>query len=153
MSNKVLVVDDQPDIRKLVSVTLSGRGYEVIEASGGEEALDKARFEKPDLVVLDIMMPGMDGIEVRDRMSKDKDMSKIPILFLTARGDFEGQLDTLESGPGHYLTKPFKPSELADYVHAMLDPALRGQLERVRSQQMSKLRTVVEIMREKRDQG
>lgn len=153
MAAKILAVDDQPSIVKLVSTTLTNRGYRVIEAYDGEDAVDRATLDKPDLIVLDVMMPKMSGLEVRDKLASDPRTAKIPILFLSAIGDFEGQLDTLESGPGHYLTKPFKPSELADYVAAMLDPDRKAELDKQRSHQIGKLRAVVEIMREKREQG
>ncbi len=150
MAYKVLAVDDQPSILKLVSVTLTGRGYKVVEASDGPEALAKARYEQPDLIILDIMMPSMSGLEVRERLAADPETKDIPILFLSAVGDFEDQLGTLESGPGHYLTKPFKPKELAEYVHALLDPGLKDQLAKQRSHQIGKLRAVVDIMQQRR---
>lgn len=143
---KILAVDDEPSIVRLVSAALTARGYEVVVAHNGEEALDKVRLDRPDAIVLDIMMPKMDGKQVRERLAKNPATSGIPILFLSAVGDMSSQLDTLEAGQGEYMTKPFKPSELADYVDAMLDPAKRGELEKHRSQQVGRLRRMVEIM-------
>lgn len=147
MAKRILAVDDEPSIVKLVSATLSARGYDVVVAHNGEEALDKVRLEKPDLIVLDIMMPRMDGREVRRRLQADPATSAIPIVFLSAVGDLDNQLDTLDSGSGEYMTKPFKPSELADYVDAMLDPSRKTELEKHRSQQVGKLRAMTQIMR------
>jgi DNA-binding response OmpR family regulator len=152
MARKILAVDDEPSIVRLVTAALTARGHEVIAAYNGEEALDKVALEKPDLIVLDIMMPKMDGREVARRLAKDPKTAKIPIVFLSAIGDLASQLDTLEELKDvEYLTKPFEVRELADYVDAMLDPAKRAELERHRSQQVGKLRTMVEIMR--RSQG
>ncbi|MBA4370198.1 MAG: two-component system response regulator [Coriobacteriaceae bacterium] len=146
MPKKILAVDDEPSIVKLVTATLQARGYQVTQAFNGEEALDKVRFESPDLIVLDVMMPRLTGPQVRDKLAADPKTAKIPILFLSAVGDMSAQLGTMESGEGEYMTKPFKPSELADYVEAMLDPSKRGELAKHRSQQVGKLRTLVEIM-------
>lgn len=146
MSKKILAVDDEPSITRLVAAALTGRGFEVITASDGPEALDKAHFEKPDLIVLDIMMPRMDGREVRKRLAKDPVTKDIPVVFLSAVGDLNSQLDTLEDSDSEYLTKPFNPRELADYVEAMLDPSRKDEFARQRSQQMGKLRKMVEIM-------
>lgn len=146
MAKRILAVDDEPSIVKLVSATLTARGYDVVVAHNGEEALDKVRLEKPDLIVLDIMMPRMDGREVRRRLQADPATKSIPIVFLSAVGDFDNQLDTLDSGSGEYMTKPFKPSELADYVDAMLDPKRKAELDKQRSQQVGKLRAMTQIM-------
>ena len=149
MSKKILAVDDEPSIVKLVETALKGRGYEVITAYNGEEALDKVALEHPDLVVLDIMMPKMDGREVRRRLAKDPKTKDIPVIFLSAVGDLDSQLDALEETPdvrSEYLTKPFNPKELADYVDALLDPSKAGELERHRAQHEAQLRKMVEIM-------
>lgn len=145
-AKKILAVDDEPSIVRLVSAALTARGYEMIAAYNGEEALDKVRLESPDLIVLDIMMPKMDGREVRKRLAADPKTKDIPILFLSAVGDLSSQLDTLEEGQGEYMTKPFKPSELADYVGAMLDPSKGAELRSHRNQHVGRLRHMVEIM-------
>lgn len=145
-TKKILAVDDEPSIVKLVSTALTGRGYDVTAAYNGEEAMDKVRLSPPDLIVLDMMMPRMTGRQVRDSLAKDPKTAGIPILFLSAVGDIDSQLGTMESGGGEYMTKPFTPSELCDYVDAMLDPSKRGELERHRSQHVGKLRKMAEIM-------
>jgi DNA-binding response OmpR family regulator len=152
MTRKILAVDDEPSIVKLVSAALTTRGYEVVTAYDGQDALDKVALEKPDLIVLDIMMPRMDGREVARRLSKDPKTAKIPIVFLSAIGDLDSQLDTLEELKDvEYLTKPFDVKELGDYVDAMLDPAKRAELANHRNRQVGKLRTMVEIMHRKRE--
>ena len=152
MTRKILAVDDEPSIVKLVSAALTTRGYEVVTAYDGQDALDKVALEKPDLIVLDIMMPKMDGREVARRLSKDPKTAKIPIVFLSAIGDLDSQLDTLEELKDvEYLTKPFDVKELGDYVEAMLDPAKRAELANHRNRQVGKLRTMVEIMNRKRE--
>lgn len=143
---RILAVDDEQSIRKLVSVTLEGRGYEVDTAADGQEALEKATATKPDLVVLDIMMPKMDGWEVARRLRDDEQTKGIPIIFLSAAGQFESQLHGLESGSADYLTKPFTPSELADLVTATLNPEQRDKLTQERHKKEAKLRTIVDIM-------
>jgi DNA-binding response OmpR family regulator len=152
MTRKILAVDDEPSIVKLVSTALTMRGYEVVTAYDGQDALDKVALEKPDLIVLDIMMPKMDGREVARRLSKDPRTAKIPIVFLSAIGDLDSQLNTLEELKDvEYLTKPFDVKELGDYVEAMLDPAKRAELANHRSRQVGKLRTMVEIMHRRRE--
>ncbi|MBE0417641.1 MAG: response regulator [Coriobacteriia bacterium] len=151
MTGKILAVDDEPSIVRLVTAALTARGYEVVAAHDGQDALDKVALEKPDLIVLDIMMPRMDGREVARRLSKNPVTAKIPIVFLSAIGDLDSQLDTLEELKDvEYLTKPFDVRELGDYVDAMLDPAKRAELARHRSRQVGKLRTMVEIMHRRR---
>ncbi|MDY0087947.1 MAG: response regulator [Coriobacteriia bacterium] len=152
MTRKILAVDDEPSIVRLVKAALTTRGYDVVEAHDGHEALDKVALEKPDLIVLDIMMPKMDGREVARRLAANPATAKIPIVFLSAIGDLSSQLDTLEELKDvEYLTKPFDVKELGDYVDAMLDPTKRDQLAQFRSRQVGKLRTMVEIMHRKRE--
>lgn len=152
MTRKILAVDDEPSIVRLVKAALTARGHEVVTAHDGQDALDKVALEKPDLIVLDIMMPRMDGREVARRLSKNPATAKIPIVFLSAIGDLDSQLDTLEELKDvEYLTKPFDVHELGDYVEAMLDPAKRVELAQHRSRQVGKLRTMVEIMHRRRE--
>lgn len=146
MAAKILAVDDEHSIRKLVSVTLEGRGFEVDTAADGEEALAKIASDKPDLVVLDIMMPKMDGWEVARRMRADDSTKAIPIIFLSAAGRFESQLQGFESGSQDYVTKPFTPSELADVVAATLNPEQHDKVLHERHKKEAKLRTIVDIM-------
>lgn len=148
---KILAVDDEPSIRKLVGATLKARGHEVIEAGDGEEALSLARVHKPDLVLLDVMMPGMTGLEVSQKLRADKATSSIPIMFLTAMGAFDSQLKALQDGSEDYVTKPFTPSDLAERVEIVLDPSRREELSKRRGQDQARLRTMLDIM--KRDQA
>jgi DNA-binding response OmpR family regulator len=152
MPRKILTVDDEPSITRLVSATLMARGYEVISAGDGPTALVAAKVDLPDLIVLDIMMPKMDGKEVRRRLNDDPKTRDIPILFLSAVGDFEGQLEEMESGSFvDFLTKPFSPAELGDRVEKILDPKQREAYARERDQREAKLRRIVGIMHRDKD--
>lgn len=151
MAYKILAVDDEPSISKLVQVTLTKRGHEVITADNGVEALAFARTDKPDLIVMDVMMPTMDGFEVRKRLKADPTTKDIPIVFLTAVGTFEKQLSALQEGLEAYMTKPFTPSELADLVEGLLDPSKREETAHETSVKRAQLRTIVDIMH--RDRG
>jgi len=146
MARKILAVDDEPSIVRLVTAALNARGYEVIAATNGEEALEMVAREKPDLIVCDIMMPKMDGREVARRLAADPATKGIPLIFLSAIGDIQDQLSTLDEAGQEYLTKPFNPSELGNYVDAMLDPARKGEIEKLRRQHVGKLRAMTEIM-------
>ncbi|MDY0340337.1 MAG: response regulator [Coriobacteriia bacterium] len=152
MIKKVLVVDDEPSIRKLLSVALGNRGFEVLEAEDGVAALGAITAEKPDLVVLDVMMPGMTGHEVHDQLRSRPETKELPVLFLSAAGTFEEQHRNIASDPfADYLPKPFKPSEVADHIDAMLDPTKQVEVQRERGRREAKLSKIVEIMH--RDRG
>jgi DNA-binding response OmpR family regulator len=117
---RIVVADDEPDIRRLVSFTLRRRGYEVLEAENGEEALALVRAEQPDLVVLDVMMPRMTGHEVARALRSSPETAEIPILMVSAKGQEVEVRDGLASGASGYLIKPFAPRDLADRVGALL---------------------------------
>jgi two-component system response regulator MprA len=117
MNMRILVVDDDPEILSVVRRGLAYEGYTVETAADGAEALAKAREKEPDLVILDVMMPGMDGIEVAGRLRKGSD---IPILMLTAKGTIADKVAGLESGADDYLVKPFAFDELLARVKALL---------------------------------
>lgn len=151
MAATILVVDDEPSIVKLVAATLESRGYHIIPAYDGDEALVKARNQLPDLILLDIMMPHMDGREVRKRLLDDPKTRDIPVIHLSAVGDFEQQLNAVEGGATDYITKPFAPSELADRVKDFLDPTKRELMLKEHKAKEAKLRTMVEIMHRKRE--
>ena len=153
MARKVLIVDDQPSITKLVSVKLSKEGFEVIEALDGEEGLRKAQEERPDLIILDIMMPKMSGWEVRDKLREDKRCQDIPVIMLTATGRFEEQLKGLEEGIEEYLTKPFDPNDLADLVKEVLDEESDFGRTEKRKKKKAKIRTIVDIMERRKTEG
>jgi two-component system phosphate regulon response regulator PhoB len=108
----VLIADDQPALRQLLRATLSRIGLHVIEATNGSEALTLARQERPDLVLMDVGMPQMDGLEVCRALKADPDTAQIPVFILTARAQQIEREKGLASGATVYLTKPFKPAEL-----------------------------------------
>jgi DNA-binding response OmpR family regulator len=148
---RILVVDDEPSILRLVTATLEPHGYEIITADNGLDALVSAKSKKPDLVLLDIMMPNMDGNEVRKRLHADAATKDIPIVHLSAVGDFQQQLSALEDGSADYITKPFDPKELRQRVADMLDPAKREQMKREHDRKAGKTHAIVDIMRRKRE--
>jgi two-component system alkaline phosphatase synthesis response regulator PhoP len=120
MTPKVLVVDDEKDIVDLVAYNLEKAGMKIIRAYDGEMALRKASSDGADLVILDVMLPGMDGWEVLKRLRADARTAQVPILMLTAKGDETEKVLGLELGADDYLTKPFSPKELAARVRALL---------------------------------
>ena len=122
--NLILVVDDEPPIVRLVKAKLRVDGYEVITASHGEEALQVLQQESPDLVVLDVMMPDMDGFETLRRIRQN---STVPVVMLTARGSDMDKLKGLQSGADDYITKPFNPDELEARIAAILRRTLGAQ--------------------------
>ena len=117
MANTILVVDDEKNIVQLARLYLGREGFRVEEAHDGKEALDKARALTPDLIVLDIMMPEMDGLSVCRELRKT---SNVPVIILTARSDDVDKIVGLEIGADDYLTKPFNPRELVARVKAVL---------------------------------
>jgi len=117
---KILVVDDEEDIVELVRYNLSREGYQILSAKTGEKALRLARTEKPDLVVLDLMLPGMDGLEVTRAMKGDAELRRIPIVMLTAKGEEPDIVAGLELGADDYIVKPFSTRVLVARVRAAL---------------------------------
>lgn len=117
---KILVVEDEPDIRKLVHYNLTQDHYKVVEAENGEQALKIVQREKPSLVILDLMMPGMSGLEVCRTLRGQEDTAKLPILMLTAKAGEADRVLGLELGADDYLAKPFSPRELVARVRAIL---------------------------------
>jgi DNA-binding response OmpR family regulator len=113
---RVLVADDEEDIRRLTVFTLKRRGFTVLEAAAGDTALELIRRELPDLVVLDVMMPGLDGLQVAGAMRGDPTTAAIPIIMLSAKGQVPEIEAGIASGAVVYLVKPFSPRELADRV-------------------------------------
>ena len=123
--HKVLVADDDPDIRELIVETLSHERFSLIEARDGVEALELSRRERPDIVVLDVMMPNMDGLEVCLHLRGDALTAHIPIVLLTAKGMLEDKIRGMETGADDYLTKPFDPLELEARIAMHLRRSLR----------------------------
>ncbi|MEM9137216.1 MAG: response regulator [Cyanobacteria bacterium P01_F01_bin.42] len=119
MSNKskILIVDDEPMIRRILSTRLTMAGYDVALATDGEEALKTFKKEAPDLIVLDVMMPKLNGLEVCQELRKTTD---IPIIMLTALGDVADRITGLQLGADDYLPKPFSPKELEERINAIL---------------------------------
>ncbi len=117
---KILVVDDEINITQILEFSIGAEGYEVISAQNGEEAIDKARREQPDLIILDIMMPIIDGYEAC-RILKSNPLTKnIPVVLLTAKGrDIDKRLG-YEVGATDYIIKPFSPNKLIDRIHELL---------------------------------
>ena len=113
----ILVVDDESRMVRFVRMNLELEGYRVVEASNGLEALEKVRDELPDLVVLDVMMPEMDGFETLERL---REISTVPVIMLTVKGEEEDRIRGLELGADDYVTKPFSPRELASRIRAVL---------------------------------
>jgi len=112
MKSKILVVDDEPDVVQLIEYNLKGAGYEVITAQDGEEAIKKARASAPDLIILDLMLPQIEGLDVCKILRRDATTADIPIVILTAKASETDRVLGLELGADDYVTKPFSPREL-----------------------------------------
>jgi two-component system alkaline phosphatase synthesis response regulator PhoP len=123
---RVLVVDDERDIRELLQYNLSKEGFAVTTVATGEDALAAARHRRPDLVLLDLMLPGLDGLEVCRALKKDPRMHDIPVVMLTAKGEEADIVAGLELGADDYVTKPFSPRVVLARVRAVLRRA-RGE--------------------------
>ncbi len=118
---KILVVDDDPDIFEIVETNLEGAGYEVVGASDGADGLRKVRAENPDLVVLDVLMPEMDGWEVLRQIEADSQTAGLPVIMLTCKSEDADILRGLEEGAVEYVTKPFYPENLVASVKILLN--------------------------------
>ena len=129
MSEKILVVEDEPDILDLVSYNLKQAGFDVVPVETGEEALDVAARESLALVVLDLMLPGIDGLEVCRLLKQRAESKGVPVLMLTARTEEVDRIVGLELGADDYLVKPFSPRELVLRIRAILRRAHSGEVE------------------------
>ncbi len=118
--HKILIVDDEPDIVETLSFMLQARNFDVVTASDGLEALSKVKSEHPDLVLLDIMMPGMDGYDVCVKLKTDKETKNIPVVMLTARGENEAVIRAHKSGAHDYIVKPFTLPTLINKLNKLL---------------------------------
>jgi DNA-binding response OmpR family regulator len=141
---QVLVIDDEAPIRLLCRVNLEAEGMEVVEASDGPSGLEKARQERPDVVLLDVMMPGLDGWQVAEELLDDERTSGIPIIFLTARAEFRDRARGLDLGGVDYVTKPFNPIELAPLVEDLVARVARGERDDLRREKIAELRELAE---------
>jgi DNA-binding response OmpR family regulator len=141
---KTLVIDDEAPIRLLCRVNLEAEGIEVLEAPEGETGLELAKRERPDAILLDVMMPGLDGWAVAERLLSDEDTRAIPIIFLTARADLRDRVRGLDAGGLDYVTKPFNPVDLAELVHGVVEAVARGEREQLRSERIAELKSLFE---------
>ncbi len=139
----VLVIDDEAPIRLLCRVNLEAAGMEVLEAGDGPTGLGAARAERPDVILLDVMMPGMDGWQVLEELLEDPRTKEIPIIFLTARAELRDRTRGLELGGVEYVTKPFNPVELAPLVQDLLERVARGEREQLRRERLAELRQLL----------
>jgi two-component system alkaline phosphatase synthesis response regulator PhoP len=141
---RVLVIDDEAPIRLLCRVNLEAEGMEVLEAPDGPRGLEVARTERPDVVLLDVMMPGLDGWRVAQELLDDPATQEIPIVFLTARAEFRDRARGLDIGGVDYITKPFNPVELAPFVEQLLERIRRGERDTLRREKLTELRELME---------
>jgi DNA-binding response OmpR family regulator len=140
---RVLVIDDEAPIRLLCRVNLEAEKMEVLEASDGPTGLEQARAAKPDIILLDVMMPGLDGWQVAEQLLEDDTTRSIPIVFLTARAEFRDRARGLDLGGIDYVTKPFNPLELAPLVEDMLKRVERGERDELRGEKLAELRALM----------
>ncbi|HEX4930423.1 MAG TPA: response regulator, partial [Gaiellaceae bacterium] len=138
---RVLVIDDEAPIRLLCRVNLEAEGMSVLEARDGPSGLEAAAADTPDVILLDVMMPGLDGWGVAEALLESEETAHIPIIFLTARAEFRDRARGLDIGGVDYITKPFNPVELAPLVRALLDRLERGERDELRSEKLNELRS------------
>jgi len=129
-NERILVVDDEEDVLELVRYNLAKNGYKVITATTGEQAINEARGKTPDLIVLDLMLPGIDGLEVCRKLKSDVKTERIPIIMLTAKGEETDIVTGLELGADDYVTKPFSPKVLIARLRRILHRTVSRDLER-----------------------
>ncbi len=139
----MLVIDDEAAIRLLCRVNLEAERMQVDEAADGRAGLEQARSVRPDVILLDVMMPGLDGWQVAEELVADERTKDIPIVFLTARADFRDRERGLEAGGIAYLTKPFNPVELAALIEDLLARISRGEGPAIRHERIAELRQLV----------
>ena len=147
MGKEILIVDDEENIVELVKYNLEEEGYSVLAAYDGKEALNKAREEKPDLMVLDLMLPEVDGFDVCRRLRSDEDLKELPIIILSAKEEEMDKVLGLELGADDYLTKPFSPRELKARIKAVL------RRSDFRSESLADREEIIEIGELKLDPG
>jgi DNA-binding response OmpR family regulator len=143
-SPRVLVVDDEAPIRLLCRVNLEAEEMTVLEAADGISGLEAARTERPDVILLDVMMPGLDGWRVAEQLLDDPDTRGIPIVFLTARAELRDRARGLDLGGLDYVTKPFNPVELAALIRDVIARVEGGERDELRRSKLAELRTLIE---------
>jgi DNA-binding response OmpR family regulator len=140
---RVLVIDDEAPIRLLCRVNLEAEGMTVVEAEDGRRGLDLAHAENPDAILLDVMMPVLDGWSVAEQLLGEEATRRIPIIFLTARADIRDRARGLGVGGLDYITKPFNPVELATLIRDVVAAVERGEREELRAEKLSELRELL----------
>ncbi len=140
---KVLVIDDEAPIRLLCRVNLEAEGMSVLEANDGPSGLEQVGAERPDVILLDVMMPGLDGWAVAEVLLDGEETADIPIIFLTARAEFRDRARGLDIGGVDYITKPFNPVELAPLVRGVLRRLERGERDELRREKLTELRALM----------
>jgi CheY-like chemotaxis protein len=140
----VLVADDEPAMRLLCRINLESDGVEVLEAPDGNAALALAREAQPDVVILDVMMPGANGFDVAEALLRDPRTRSVPIVFLSARAELDLQLQGIELGGFDYLTKPFDAWALRETLERVLDWTARGDAHAYRAGRLAELRAKME---------
>jgi DNA-binding response OmpR family regulator len=141
---RVLVIDDEAPIRLLCRVNLEAEKMEVLEAADGPSGLEEARTHRPDVILLDVMMPGLDGWRVAEHLLEDERTNEIPIIFLTARAEFRDRARGLDIGGVDYVTKPFNPLDLAPLVRQLLERIDKGQRDELRGEKLAELRSLMD---------
>ena len=141
---RVLVIDDEAPIRLLCRVNLEAEKMEVVEAKDGPTGLEEAKRTNPDVILLDVMMPMLDGWRVAEHLLDDPKTKDIPIIFLTARAEFRDRARGLDIGGVDYVTKPFNPLELAPLVRELLARIERGERDELRGEKLAELRSLMQ---------
>ena len=144
-AGRVLVVDDEEDIRELCRVNLEFEGFEVVDASGGAEALELVARSRPDVVFLDLMMPGMDGWEVLRRLKEDDTTADIPVVLLTARTAEEDQMRGWQEGILEYVSKPFNPLSLVEWAKRAMEQRDPVEEDERRRRTLEQLRLIQDL--------
>ena len=140
---RVLIIDDEAPIRLLCRVNLEAEGMEVLEAADGVQGVETARRERPDVVLLDVIMPRLDGWDVAETLAKDEATKEVPIIFLTARAEIRDRAHGLDIGGVEYVTKPFSPLELAPLIETLLEQIKRDGIDLLRGEKLAELRALV----------
>jgi DNA-binding response OmpR family regulator len=141
---RVLVIDDEAPIRLLCRVNLEAEGMEVYEAADGPTGLEQVTALRPDVILLDVILPGLDGWELAEQLLEDEVTGTVPIIFLTARAEVRDRARGLDLGGLDYVTKPFNPLELAPLIRALLARVERGERNELRQEKLAELRALVE---------
>ena len=147
MTTRVLVIDDEAPIRLLCRVNLEAEGMQVLEAPDGPTGLERAREEAPDVILLDVMIPGVDGWQVAEELLEDERTNRIPVVFLTARAELQDRARGLDLGGVDYITKPFNPIELAPMIRELLHRVGAGERDELRRAKLAELRALIDDAR------